>query len=189
MAAIIPNLDNTFSPDQQGLLSCNFDPFHINSSGQPVSGRVYFARVPWKKTATITNILMGTTNTAGSGFTASSNYMGIYTADGVLQRQTADLGATWSSLAAKTIPLASPYTALGGGKYGVLYIAFVCTATTMPFFSRMGSGSLNNMGITSAPYRMGNNNATSSTAATTLPSTYTLTSMTAEAQSWWFGLN
>lgn len=122
-------------PADHGLLAWTLDPggvdFTLNLGSGYLGGSVIKVSTTDTCTAVSYNI-----NTAGAGFTASRNYMGLYDPSGTLVAQTAEMTSTWSVAGQKT----TPWTSSVSISPGFYYVGFICQATTLPVFAAATSG-------------------------------------------------
>ncbi len=174
----IPTVSNPL-PEDQNLLAWTFDPALQTANSTASAGVLYLNRIMIRQTTTITNLLLSIT-TIPSGLTTGANWAGLYTAAGTLLSQTVDQTTAWATTGLKTMALAAAQTVAPG----MYYLGFVANAsTTTPAFARSTAqgGATVNAGATTATPRY----ATSGTGQTTLPSSVTITSATANATAWW----
>lgn len=117
---------------------------------------------------------------AGTGLTLSK--VGLYSSSGAQLAVSADQGASWQTVGAKTIALTAPYTVKTNGVY---YLAALATGTTIPSLIR-GSGGTSILafalaGFLSAYYGQ--------TGLADLPAQATFTTGLTGAHCQWFGLS
>ena len=172
---------NAWRPTDQGLVAWTMDPASCTTSGTTLSlGYIYFMEVILRAPTTITS-LCAVLGSAGSGLTSGQCLAGLYTSSGTRVGVTADLSTTWNSAGDKTMALTSPYSA-AAGKY---YVAFLVNGTTSPTFacgSTLGAAfTPGNAHLTSGNYRF----CRSGSGQTSLPSSFTMTSATADANNVW----
>ncbi|MFR9794219.1 CHAP domain-containing protein [Streptomyces sp. MB22_4] len=172
---------NEFGPSDHGLLAWTMNPASCTTSGTTLSaGVVYFIEVILRSAATISN-LCAVIGTAGSGLTSGQCLAGLYTASGTRVGVTADMSTTWNSAGDKTMALTSSYSA-AAGKY---YVALLFAGTTSPTFasgSTLGASfTPGNAHLTSGNYRF----CRSASGQTSLPTSYTMTSATPDANNIW----
>ncbi|WP_405994952.1 CHAP domain-containing protein [Streptomyces sp. NBC_00986] len=172
---------NAWRPVDQGLVAWTMDPASCTPAGSSLSaGYIYFMEVILRNAATITS-LCAVVGTAGSGLTSGQCLAGLYTASGTRVGVTADMSTTWNSAGDKTMALTSSYAA-AAGKY---YIAFLHNGTTSPVFaagSSLGATfTPGNAHLASGSYRF----CRSASGQTSLPTSYTMTSATADANNIW----
>lgn len=132
--------------DDQGLIGWTFDPVITTGSAANVSQTLYFVKIPVRKAATITNLIV-VVGILGSGLTAGQNLLGLYDSAGTRLGVTADQTTSWGAgTGTKTVPLTSP-VAVSAGFY---YVAILSNGTTPASFLRgtSQSSSVNNLGGT-----------------------------------------
>ncbi|MFJ9895231.1 hypothetical protein ACIQPR_18140 [Streptomyces sp. NPDC091280] len=172
---------NAWRPADQGLIAWTMDPASCTPAGSSLSaGYIYFMEVILRNAATITS-LCAVIGTAGSGLTSGQCLAGLYTAAGARVGVTADMSTTWNSAGDKTMNLTSSYAA-AAGKY---YIAYLHNGTTSPVFAAGSSLGANftpgNAHLASGSYRF----CRSASGQTSLPTSYTMTSATPDANNIW----
>ncbi|MGW0578607.1 hypothetical protein ACWD25_22160 [Streptomyces sp. NPDC002920] len=168
-------------PSDQNMIAWTMNPAACTASGTTLSlGYIYFIQVILRAPTTITN-LCAVIGTAGSGLTSGQCLAGLYTSGGTRVGVTADLSTTWNSSGDKTMALTSPYSA-AAGKY---YVAFLVNGSTSPTFacgSTLGASfTPGNARLTSGNYRF----CRSGSGQTSLPSSFTMTSATPDANNVW----
>lgn len=149
--------------DDQGLVGWTFDPVITTGTAASTSETIYFVKIPVRKAATITNILV-VVGILGSGLTAGQNLVGLYNSSGTKLSESADQAASWAAgTGTKTIPLLTPQSVSAG----FYYAAIMSNGTTPAGFLRgtSQSSSANNLGGT---FRNVN-----TTANTSLPASFT----------------
>lgn len=160
-----------------GALSWTQDPsLCFTVLTQQATGKLWVARMPWARRATVTNIVYRTT-TAGSGLTAGQNLLALYTSAGALiansttPDQTTNFQATAGNF---TATLSSP-PVVPPDPNGYIYAAILSNGTTRPVFVGPGGAAATvNMGIASGVAQRAGLIASTFTA---MPSTITLTTM------------
>jgi len=163
----------------QASISWTFDPATDLNSSILVSGTVNMAKVWVRQPTTINNVTLSIV-TAGSGLTAAQNLAGLYDAAGNRVGVTVDQTAAWASTGLKDMPLTVPYVAAAGA----YYVAFLSNGTTPPAFARgsnLAAATTVNLGLTATTARF----TTGPLAQTSLPTTVTMGSRTADARAWW----
>jgi hypothetical protein len=159
-----PGLGNT-TPADQNLLAWSFDPSAVTSGSLTTNGVLYLVRlIP--RDGTATKIYWYVTNSAVTA-TAGQNEVGIFNSSGTrLASTNVDSVITAAGLKQTTI---SDQTISGSP---MLWAAFVFNAATPPTLARsttVSSGTLTNVGLTTAVYRY----ATNGTGRTAIPSSIT----------------
>lgn len=162
--------------NHNNAIAWTMDPRSVRAGKLPISGTLYLAALYVPRTVTATKLMWGI-NTAGSGATASENFVGVYNAAGtLLQSVNVDARVPSTSLKTETISVAlTP---------GLYWIGYLFNATTTPAIY-VGSdldGNLLNMNETAANLSF----ATNGTGLTTMPATITPAS-NAVAQFCYFG--
>ncbi|MFD8839869.1 CHAP domain-containing protein [Streptomyces griseofuscus] len=172
---------NEFGPSDHGLLAWTMNPASCTTAGTTLTaGVVYFVEVILRSAATISSVC-AVIGTAGSGLTSGQCLAGLYTSSGTRVGVTADMSTTWNSAGDKTMALTSSYSA-SAGKY---YVALLFAGTTSPTFacgSTLGASfTPGNAHLTSGSYRF----CRSASGQTSLPTSYTMTSATPDANNIW----
>lgn len=161
-----------------GIKAWSYDPVISNGGIAGTAGNVYLTQVPVRQAVTVTKIWWNQT-AAGSGATASQNYVGLYDSAGTRLAFTGiDSSATASGNLSATIsstPLAP----------GIYYVAFLYNCSSMPAIARatVGSSTFATINAAGAPVRFGS----AGTTQTSLPSPATIAS--AFLQTYWAGLS
>jgi hypothetical protein len=181
-AAVFPNF---WQPVDNGLLAAPFDPAACAANGsQPLSGALYLVAVPLRAAATISNVhaMIGA---AGSGLTNGRCFFGLYNSTGSLLASTADQSANWATTGNIKSTFTTPYAAAAG----TYYIAVLVNGTTAPAFAcgttfgvNFTPGNINRTAVT-ARFARGPSGQTS------LPASVTMSSLTLDATSYWFGVS
>lgn len=182
---------SNINPEDHGLCGWTFDPVQITTSGQAIgSGFIYVAKVPIRRTVTIASIMMKVM-TAGTGFTASQNFAGIYDSSGTNLATSADLSTTWGTNGLKTIAMTTPPTIVGGpGVY--VYASFLVGATGLPAFQKWNTHTVSsqndllNAGMTAGT--TGFRCATTGGSKTSLSNFTPSTDLTTSTTLFWLGL-
>lgn len=125
-----------FKPVDHGLLAWTSDPMDAMVAYQPPSnGALVVTALKVDATITCTSVNYAVT-TAGATFTASRNFIGLYSIGGTsLLRQTADLGSVMNTATLKTTPWSAGAITLTPGVY---YVGIITTATTRPILAGRG---------------------------------------------------
>lgn len=176
-------VDQAWTPPQNGLVAAIGDPWAAQNTGLCVSGTKYVVRVPVTAPATISSIWIFVA-TVGSTLTAAQNLCAVYSSSGVQLGITGDQAAVWTSGGAKQMPL-------GASAFIVppfVYVEIMSNGTTPATFSRGGNTTAANLNLAGATLRA----ATTGTGATALdasfvPSTGLLTANT--PFTFWVGLS
>lgn len=177
--------DNSQSaPQLNGLLGWAFDP--VNGLGTNVSSNVIVAtRVLIPSKCTPGNLL-AYVNVAGSSLTSGQNLGGLWKADGTLVATTADQTTAWQSTGLKTMSIsATNGQSLTNLAAGIYFVGFLSNGTTRPQFFGTNPGVISNAGLSGSG--LSARAAYSSTGATSLPTTLTLTGGT--TQQIWAGVS
>ena len=172
---------NDWRPSDHSLIAWTMDPAACTTSGTTLTlGSIYFLEVILRSAATISS-LCTVIGTAGSGLTSGQCLGGLYTSAGTRVAVTSDLSTVLNSAGDKTMALTASYAA-AAGRY---YIAFLVNGTTSPTFacgSTLGASfTPGNVHLASGSYRF----CRSGTGQTSLPSSFTMTSATADANNVW----
>lgn len=173
-----PTPPSQWIPSDNGLLAWTVEPTSVDFTLALGSGYLGGSLVKVGVTDTCTAVSYNV-NTAGSGFTASRNYMGLYDPSGALIAQTAEMGSTWSVAGQKTTPWVNSV----GISPGFYYVGFVCQATTIPVFAASSNGfALGNRGRSALGWRGSYINTTYTAMPSTRPTPNNAVNIT------WFGL-
>lgn len=171
-------------PSDQNMLAWTMNPASCTTAGTTLSaGYIYFMQVILRVPTTITS-LCAVIGAAGSGLTSGQCLAGLYSSSGTRVGATADMSTTWNSAGDKAMALTSSYVA-SAGKY---YVALLFNGTTSPTFacgSTLGASfTPGNARLTSGNYRF----CRSASGQTSLPTNYTMTSATPDANNVWAGI-
>lgn len=178
--AILPPLHG-WEPWGYGLRAWAYDVAAAYDTSAPASGEINLIKV-WNPIAQSVEYIDIIVRTAGSGLTSSQNYAGIYDMTGARLGQTADQTTAWGSNGHK-------HMAISGGAItlpaGWCYVAILSNGTTRPALSRGIATAAANLGLGSGALRW----ATISSGQTSLPSSLTLSGMSAHGLTYWAGLS
>lgn len=164
-------------PSGNNLKAWTCDPAITSASQAPTAGLVWYARIPWPKTDTITTIhaYIGTASGTGN----ANTFFGLYNAAGTLIAKTADqstavrTGGQYS--ATLTAEAGQSLTNVPGGIGKYLVGAFIQgTASGTALQLRSGGTGSANMGLAASNYR----SFTRGTGLTALPATVDFTTST-----------
>lgn len=173
------------SPSDFGLISWNYDPELAANQSSPTNNTVTLMRVNLRQAQPVTNVCVFI-GTGGTGLTTSENFAGLYTSAGSLVASTADQTAAWAGTGLMSMALASgPYT-VAAGFYWVAVLSNE-SAGAPPMLLRMSapiSSAALNLGQGAALARAG----TAGT-GTTLPPSFTPSSITSTSICWWAGIS
>lgn len=157
----------------RGLIAETYLPDTIQAGTiLPASGTIQAVRLHIPFGVTVSNAIL-LVSVATSGVTTGTSYCALYdAATNTLRAVTADVGiagttVNWLSNGQKIMPFTTPYviTQASAGDY---YLAFWCTATTLPTFGRASNGfATANLGLATASGKY----VTANTGATTAPGT------------------
>jgi hypothetical protein len=126
--ATMGNQTTPFVPSEHSLLAWNYDPILSQGAYVPgVNGQMFGCTIRVWSSFTCTGVAYSTT-TAGAGFTAGRNYIGIYNSAGTLLTQTADQSSSWTALGARS----NAWNAAQSLTPGTYHIHFLVWATTVP---------------------------------------------------------
>src|SRR5262249_7194160 len=112
----------------RGLVAEPFNPAAVANTGfAPITTLMYANLVFIQAGSTVVNMVVGVT-TAAVGTPPTLIKLGVYSAGGVLQAQTANVAsdAMWTSVGQKVVPLTAPWTTAGGGSF---YLVFLKSGT------------------------------------------------------------
>jgi hypothetical protein len=118
------------SPLENYLLGWTMPP-EYTTNVPPTAGEVYLQRINIAATGTI-NYLYFFVVTAGSGMTASQNFVGIFDITGARVAVSADCSSAWTSTHVAKIALVTPLAVTVGDSY---YAAGLWNGTTLPQIS------------------------------------------------------
>lgn len=174
-------------PRHNNMLAQTFQPEMAMNTLTMTSGQVWVHKIYVPYSITVTNIVLAM-STNGATLTSGQSLAGIYNSSGSKLRETADLSTSWASAspAIKTNALTATLDITGGPDIWI-YVALLCVGTTPPTWRRATTSSdLGNVGLAAADgYRFG----TAATGQTTLPSSFTVSSVTINSNSYWIGLS
>lgn len=177
----------TWAPEDNALLTANYDPALSTATPTTVAGTLYLAKLVIRRNMTITN-LWWALQTLGSGASTGS-FCGLYSSAGTLLSGSADIAAKVVSPVTVPnsifVPLTTPQ-AVAAGSF-VWAAILVNLATTQPgFHAADGLGIQPNVNLTAATYRF----ATNGTGITSLPGSITPASNAQGASfTFWVGAN
>jgi hypothetical protein len=179
-----------FTAADAGYLAWNFDvgASLASGAGQALGNSVItLNRVNLRTAASVTNVVVYL-GTLGSGLTSGQNFAGLYNSSGTLIGTSADQTTTWNtggSGGLKTIPLTGGPFACPAGFYWVALLSNE-SAGTPAAFGRAGnlSSTLQNAGLSAATLRWCTNGT-----GTSLPSTITPSSNSANSSAYWAALS
>jgi hypothetical protein len=138
-----------------------------------VAGVLQLAKLPLPLSLSVSEILV-CVESAGSGLTATENYVGIYSSSGTLLASTGDQSTVWTSTGVKTMDITGKPVSIAGGPGTFVWIAVLTNGTGPPQFQSSGAGvGALNAGLATASARAGTILATQ----TSLPSSITPTNI------------
>lgn len=147
-----------YQPVDEGHIAWSFDPAMIANSVAPGAGFLVVAKVPIRKAATITNVILNF-QVAGSVLTAGRNFAALYNSAGALLATTADQTTAWGTAGVKVMALSAPQSVTPQ----VVYVGYFANGTTPPtiftapaapeYNATVGRGGYDNVhtGLTTAP--------------------------------------
>lgn len=166
------------NPGDQGFIAWNYDSEVAVSTNILTSGTVYVHKV-WLPAGLTINNLGFTITTAGSGLTASQNFIGLYTAAGSRVAVSADQSGNWTSTGFKSTAMVAGYLVPTSGYY---FIGILAVGTTPPTVaSSNGLQTTFNANVTGATLR----HAVAATSQTSLPTSITMSGNTSTGVSMW----
>lgn len=119
---------STWLPSDHGLVAWSYDPLLANATYVPATnGQMFGTAIKLSSTQTVSTISHATTS-AGSGFTAGRNLLGLYNSAGSLLASTVSMTTAWGTTGGQSAALTAPVS-LTPGTY---YVNFLVTATTPP---------------------------------------------------------
>jgi hypothetical protein len=167
----------------QGLIAVSYDTTAIAGNSLPTTGSVYLTKFTLWSDATITNLHVQI-ETAGSTLTTNQCYAALYDSTGTRQGLTASQHLLWASTGAKTIALTTPYAA-AAGEY---WVAILVNGTTAPAFARSvaaANAQRVNAFLSNATSKAG----IAATSQTSMPSSFTPSSISQTAHHFWVGVS
>jgi len=176
-----------FLPADSSWLEWNYDPALIQAASGAVSGTIQAIRINVRYAMSVTNVILYQ-HAAGITLTAAQNLAGLYTSAGVQVGVTADQSGVWNSgvQVFKTMALTGGPFLIQPGFYWVLALA---VGTTPPTWGKMVSSGFSNTtsnpntGVTAARW------ATGATAQTTLPASFTPSTLALAGQQFFAGVS
>lgn len=168
-------------PYHHGYKAWNGDPWNIQATLGLTAGQINLVKVPVPVAMPISTVTIDV-GTAGSGLTSNQCYAGLYDLSGNRLEITGSMHTTWQSTGIKDMALATTITP----EPDEVVVAVVANGTGMPAFRRFVlNTNPANPGLSAGSYRCCTFNTGSQTS---LPSTLTLTSTSAAANSYWIAL-
>jgi hypothetical protein len=171
-----------WTPADQGLSAWTFDPASCTATGTTLTaGFIYAVKLLLRQPTTL-NRVHAVLGSAGSGLTAGQNLAGYYDTAGTRIGITADQSTVWNSAGNKAMALLAPVAVPAGAVYAV----YLFNGTTSPAFaagSTHGNFTPGNANLAAGSYRF----CRSAAGQTTLPTTVTLSTFTADANNVWAG--
>lgn len=179
----IVNLANLATVDFQaqdhGLIGWTQDPAGLNADGAvSTSGVVYLSKILVRQATTISNLVV-TVQTAGSGLTASQNWLGLYGPTGT-KLQEVNMDTDFTSIGTKTKAITP--TAVAAGH---VYLAILTNGTTPPRFLYGNGTSASALNINLLPSGGAPRFVDSGAGQTTLPASITLSGTATNASARW----
>lgn len=182
-----PVVTGEWTPEELSYKHWNYDPHWMTTTSALSTGVIQLVRTKVRKTIKVTNIL-AYINQAGTSITAGDSFAGLYSISGGTATKidvTADQSTPWASTGQKTMALAGGAQTITAGDYIVAFVStFTGTAVGFGRNSRINNNQVNN-GLLGAS---GSRYATNGT-GTSLPSTFTLSSNSANAESIWIAFS
>lgn len=170
-------------PTDQGLKGWAYDPAAAANFGiNLISGTPILIKVKVAASGTANNVVIYN-NVAGTNFTASSSFAGLYDMGGNLLASSADLATTLNSVGLKTIPFTSG-TAVNAGTFYYVWLVVNFTGTS-PQLARGGNHAGYHAGLSAGTYRF----ATLGSSITSPPATVTLASSSPMSISYWAAIS
>lgn len=168
-------------PSDHAYIAWVYDPVFTSGSGTVNSSGLYLSAMYIRATTTISNIVIYIF-TAGATLTTGENFVGLYNQSGVLLSGSADQTTTFTGTGAKTIPLTTPQT-VGPGLY---WAAVLANGTTGPALARANTNitAMMDIGLGANAYRFG----LLAGAGTTLPASFTPSSLTIPGAPFWMAV-
>jgi hypothetical protein len=173
---------NTWTPQDNNLLTASGDPFAVSGSTAPAAGTLYLVKLKITAAITISNLWF-LVATAGSG-TSTGSYAGLYSSSGTLLSGSADIGTSLTSSAAFSVALTTAQPLLAGS---FVWAAVLVNMPGMPAL-RNGIGSTGgpaSLNLTAAAARWASNG----TGFTALPGTITPASNNTGGPTYWCGVS
>lgn len=169
-----------WQPGDHSLIGWTQDPASAAGSATSVSGTIYWVKIPVRRAATITNVII-TISAVGVTLTAGQNLVGLYDASGTKLGESADQTTSWTSggIGAKVIPLLTPVAVSAG----FFYAAMMSNGATPANFMRGNSQSSSAMNLGST-FRFVN-----TTSNTSLPASFTPGSANTDNNARWAALS
>lgn len=166
-------------PADHGFTTWTLDPVQAGSSTTPTAGVLYLMKTKIIAASTINGVGMHVA-TSGSGLTSS--YVALFDSTGARVALSAAVTTAWQTSGYKATTFTAGYAAAVGTYYIGLLIGN--GSTTAPALARASSSVVTNAGLTAPGLRFG----TSGTGQTSVPSTVTLASVTADSTAWFAAL-
>lgn len=181
-----PGADGVWQPAENGLVAAPTDPLFASTQFVAGAGILYLVRVKVAVDSVITNAHALPRTPAGAGL--ANTYLGVYAvgaSTATLLGQTADCSGAVQTGGEVKVALTAPTASQAAGT--TLLLGFLCgSGTTMPTIRSVTQGVPNANFLTgTSPYRT----ATFGTGQTALPSSITLSSLSAAGQFPWLGLS
>lgn len=172
--------DGNSLPELHDLKSWNFDPVNATGGAQMDEGRLYFFKTLFHRSTQPTSIRFHVLGVANS---PDPSYFGIYDLAGNRLCQTGDISSLTTTTGTKTAALVSPPTMLPN--YYYIAALFGAGPGSGPTLATAGvPAGIANANLSGATLRFGQG---SSTANTTLPSTFTLSGLAETTATLWVG--
>lgn len=169
---------NAPQPSDHAYIAWVYDPVFTAGSGTVNVGGLYLSALYIRATTTISSIVIYIA-TAGSTLTTGENFVGLYNQSGTLLSGSADQTTTFAGTGAKAIALTTPQTV----SPGMYWAAVLANGTTGPALARANTNitSMMDVGLGASAYRFG----LLSGAGTSLPASFTPTSLTVPGAPFW----
>lgn len=181
----------TWSPAALGFAAWSFDPAAASAESDQYcqNANVYLIGVPLHAATTVKNVVFYVAGYVGNTL-SSTSYAGLYTSAGARVGVTASLNTLFKAGSGTTVvcPLSSPYNAAPGNYWIALLVNGPSTPGNGPAFIRGAStGSLPGGGAR-MPGHFIRNGRLSSTGQTSLPASFNVSTVVADANAIWAAL-
>jgi hypothetical protein len=172
---------NAPQPSDHGYISWVYDPVYTAGSATVNSSGLYLSAMYIRSTTTISNVVIYIA-TGGGTLTTGENFVGLYNQSGTLLSGSADQTTIFGGTGSKTIALSTVQT-VGPGLY---WAAVLANGTTGPALARANTNITPTMdiGLGANAYRFGY----IASAGTSLPLSFTPTSLTVPGAPFWMAV-
>lgn len=168
----------------RGFLLWSFPPWAIASTDAPLTGRLVVQRVAVHRAIAVSNIAVFVAS-AGGTLTAGQNFAGLYDTSGAKLATTGDQSAVWNSTGLATMAITGAPITISPPWVWVVILA---NGTSAPSLSSSATGvgsGVANLGATVSTSFHGR----VLTGQTTLPASFTPSSLTQQAGGFWVALS